>query len=191
MADFSSLPPDLPEPIDDGAANHLEGSTVPRLTVASTAGAEVDLRASSSWTVIYAYPMTGKPGAPLPPGWNEFPGARGCTPQSCSFRDRYTELAALGARVVGLSSSSLEFQREAKQRLALPFELLADPELEVAEALRLPTFTLGGATYYKRLTMLIRDDLIKKVFYPVFPPHLNASDVVAWLRDSTGDVQSS
>lgn len=179
---YSSLPADLPEPQDDGAADHLEGSEMPPLVVASTSGEGVDLAAQTGWTIVYLYPMTGTPGLALPAGWDEFPGARGCTPQSCGFRDHYSHLESLGARIFGLSASDLEHQREAKRRLELPFELLADPEFAAAKALRLPTFTLEGKTYYKRLTLLIEDGVIRKAFYPVFPPNLNAGEVTAWLE---------
>ncbi len=176
------LPNDLPVPTDDGAADHLQGMRLPPVALASTAGETVDLSALSRRTVVYCYPMTGRPGGGLPRGWDEIPGARGCTPQSCSFRDHHVELQALGARVFGLSTQDTEYQSEAAGRLRLPFALLSDAELAFAGALSLPTFEVEGKVLLKRLTLVIEDGRIEKVFYPVFPPDKSAAQVVEWLE---------
>jgi peroxiredoxin len=176
------LPEDLPVPTDDGAADHLPGIQIPSVPLSSTAGETVDLSALSGRTVVYCYPMTGRPGSDLPSGWDEIPGARGCTPQSCSFRDHHAELQALGARVFGLSTQDTEYQREATQRLHLPFALLSDEDLAFADTLRLPTFEVDDMVLLKRLTLIIKDGRIEKVFYPVFPPDRSAEDVVGWLK---------
>jgi peroxiredoxin len=178
------LPEDLPVPTDDGAADHLPGIQIPSVPLSSTAGETVDLSALSDRTVVYCYPMTGRPGSDLPSGWDEIPGARGCTPQSCSFRDHHAELRTLGARVFGLSTQDTDYQREATQRLHLPFALLSDEELAFADTLRLPTFEVEDMVLLKRLTLIIRDGRIEKVFYPVFPPDRSAQDVVGWLEAS-------
>ena len=176
------LPKDLPVPQDDGACSHLTGMRLPRLTLASTAGRSVDLSALKGRTVVYIYPRTGRPDQESPAGWNQIPGARGCTPQSCAFRDHFEELTRAGAaHVYGLSTQDTAYQREAGERPALPFELLSDEKLEFVKALRLPTFEVDGMTLIKRLTLIARDGVIEKVFYPVFPPDRNAGDVVAWL----------
>jgi peroxiredoxin len=176
------LPEDLPVPTDDGAADHLPGIQIPSVPLSSTAGETVDLSALSGRTVVYCYPMTGRPGSDLPSGWDEIPGARGCTPQSCSFRDHHAELRTLGARVFGLSTQDTEYQREATQRLHLPFALLSDEDLAFADTLRLPTFEVDDMVLLKRLTLIIKDGRIEKVFYPVFPPDRSAEDVVGWLE---------
>ena len=177
------LPENLPVPTDDGAANHLPGMRLPPVPLISTAGDSVDLAALPGRTVVYCYPMTGRPGSDLPPGWDEIPGARGCTPQSCSFRDHHAELRALGARVFGMSTQDTDYQREAAVRLHLPFALLSDAELAFAGALDLPTFEVDGMVLLKRLTLIIEDGRIEKVFYPVFPPDKSAEEVVGWLGD--------
>ena len=176
------LPEDLPVPTDDGAADHLEGMSVPSISLASTSGESVDLSSLPGRTVVYGYPMTGRPDRALPAGWDEIPGARGCTPQSCSFRDHHAELKALGARVFGMSTQDTGYQREAAERLHLPFPLLSDEELAFAEALGLPTFEAEGMVLLKRLTLIIDDGWIEKVFYPVFPPDKSAEEVVGWLE---------
>lgn len=176
------LPADLPVPVDDGAAGHLAGAALPAVTLTATDGQAVTLSALSGWWVIYVYPMTGRPGVPLPEGWNQIPGARGCTPESCAFRDHHAELAQLGARVFGLSAQASDYQREARDRLRLPFELLSDSTLQLKRELKLPTFTAGGMALYKRLTLVTFDAAIRKVFYPVFPPDGNAAEVAGWLR---------
>ena len=176
------LPQGIPAPTDDGAADHLPGMRLPSVPLSSTSGGTVDLSALSEATVVYCYPMTGRPDRDLPQGWDEIPGARGCTPQSCSFRDHHAELGEHGARVFGLSTQSTGYQREAVVRLHLPFELLSDEDLAFAGALSLPTFEADGMILIKRLTLVLEDGRIEKVFYPVFPPGKNAEEVLAWLR---------
>lgn len=184
--DFHALPPDLPVPVDDGAADHLAGMRVPALALRSTTGGDTDLAetaAQAGSLVLYVYPRTGTPGEPSPDGWDSIPGARGCTPQSCAFRDHHAELRALGADVLGLSAQPPEEQAAFAAREHLPFALLSDPTLELAAALRLPTFEAGGMRLYKRITLVVQNEAIVKAFYPVFPPDRNAADVVAWLRE--------
>jgi peroxiredoxin len=177
------LPNDLPVPEDDGAADHLPGMRLPSVPLASTSGDIVDLSALPGRTVVYCYPMTGRPDRSLPAGWDEIPGARGCTPQSCSFRDHHAELRSLGASVFGSSTQDTEYQREAATRLHLPFALLSDSDLALAGALGLPTFEVDGMVLLKRLTLVIDEGWIEKVFYPVFPPDRSAEEVVEWLED--------
>ncbi|MBM3358813.1 MAG: peroxiredoxin [Betaproteobacteria bacterium] len=178
------LPPGLPVPQDDGACDHLAGLALPKLALRSTAGRSIDLSALAGRSIVYCYPRTGRPDEESPAGWNEIPGARGCTPQSCAFRDHYRELRALGAsNLFGLSTQDTDYQREAADRLHLPFELLSDRKLELASALKLPTFTMAGMTLIKRLTLIVRDGAIEHVFYPVFPPDRNAPDVIRWLKE--------
>lgn len=177
------LPKDLPVPRDDGACAHLEGMKLPPLALASTAGRSVNLSALKGGTVVYIYPRTGRPDRELPPGWNAIPGARGCTPQSCAFRDHYGELKRAGAvQVFGLSTQDTAYQQEAVERLHLPFELLSDEKLEFARALKLPVFEVEGMKLIKRLTLIARDGAIEKVFYPVFPPDRNAGAVLDWFK---------
>ena len=177
------LPEGLPVPVDDGAAAHLVGMAVPPVRLRSTHGRMVDLASlAAPRTVIYAYPMTGVPGKALPDGWDMIPGARGCTPQSCGFRDHHKELAELGADVFGLSTQTTDYQREMSERLHLPFEVLSDAELELTEALRLPTFEVDGMRLLKRLTLIVSGGRIEHVFYPVFPPNESAATVIAWLK---------
>ncbi len=178
------LPPNLPRPEDDGAANHLAGMEMPRVSLPSTAGRVVNLAAlNAPRTVIYCYPMTGVPGKPLPAGWDEIPGARGCTPQTCGFRDLHAEITKAGVAVFGLSTQTTEYQREMAQRLRVPFEILSDAAFKLCEALRLPTFDAGGMRLLKRLTMIVRAGRIEHVFYPEFPPDGSAARVLRWLRD--------
>jgi peroxiredoxin len=172
------LPKGLPVPEDDGAADHLTGLELPSLALESSQG-PVDIR---DFEVLYVYPRSGRPGVPLLPGWDEIPGARGCTPQSCAFRDHAAELRDLGVRVAGLSAQTLEDQREFAERNRMPFPVIADPELRLGGALGLPTFDVEGLTLYKRLALLAEAARIVKVFYPVFPPDRNAADVVEWLQ---------
>ncbi len=184
MSDYTTLPDDLPVPQDDGAAAHLPGRVLPALTLPATDGSEVGLdRLGVGRTIIYIYPMTGQPGVALPEGWDEIPGARGCTPESCGFRDHYAELRAAGAeRVYGLSSQDTAYQREAVERLQLPFAMLSDPGLRLADALGLPTFTVEGRRLYQRLTLVIDGGVVRHAFYPVFPPDSHAAEVLEWLR---------
>ena len=177
----SELPDDLPVPNDDGGTRHLRGLRLPSVPLRSTSGRLVDLAQLSDRTVLYCYPRTGRPGVEPPAGWVEIPGAVGCTPQSCAFRDHHQELQSLGAAVFGLSTQDNDYQREAVERLHLRFELLSDKRLEFAHALRLPVFEIEGMTLIKRITLILRDGFIEKVFYPVFPPDKNAEEVIAWL----------
>src|ERR1019366_5389155 len=179
------LPDDLPRPVDDGAADHLTGQALPGLRLRST-DARVIVLASLGQprAVLYLYPMTGRPGIALPERWDLIPGARGCTPESCGFRDYHAELQAAGAEVYGLSSQSTDYQKEAAGRLHLPFPLLSDQTLTLADALQLPTFTAGGMRLFTRLTMVIADGLIERVFYPVFPPDQHAGEVLRWLHEN-------
>jgi peroxiredoxin len=180
--DPHTLPPGLPVPDDDGAADHLPRMELPALVLPSTAG-DVDLRAAASGTlVLYLYPRTGRPEEPPPEGWDATPGARGCTPQSCAFRDHRAELAELGAAVVGMSAQTLADQQEFAAREHIPYPVVSDPELRLAEALDLPTFEIAGMRLYRRITLVARAARIAHVLYPVFPPDRNAPDVVAWLR---------
>jgi peroxiredoxin len=161
----------------------LAGQPVPAIALPSTASREVVLaQTGRPRTVVYAYPRTGEPDKPSPEGWDMIPGARGCTPQSCSFRDHHQELLDLGAEVFGLSSQTIAYQQEMAARLHLPFEVLSDAELRFANALRLPTFEVAGMTLIKRLTLILRDGRVEHVFYPVFPPDRSAEDTIAWLR---------
>ncbi|HVZ54502.1 MAG TPA: peroxiredoxin [Pseudolabrys sp.] len=177
------LPPDIPAPEDDGAARHLMGMRLPDIALPATDGTRVSLAQLPGRTVLYVYPRTGVPGVELPPGWNDIPGARGCTPQSCGFRDHFAELTRLGVRYVyGLSTQDTAYQQEAAGRLHLPFAILSDDKLAFATALNLPTFTVAGMTLIKRMALVIDDGVITKVFYPVFPPDKNAEEVVAWLE---------
>lgn len=185
--DYSALPRDLPVPEDDGACDHLPGKRLPDLALPATDGSTAQLDIRGSRTVVYCYPMTGRPGEALPDGWDGIPGARGCTPQSCAFRDHHAELQGLGARVFGLSTQSTSYQREAAERLHLSFPLLSDAELRFARALGLPTFEAGGMVLIRRLTLVVRDGVIEKVFYPVFPPDENAEKVVAWLENNDSE----
>jgi peroxiredoxin len=177
-----TLPEGLPVPEDDGAAAHLAGAEIPSLTLDSTQG-PIDLaELTAERAVLYVYPRTGKPGVDNLPGWDEFPGARGCTPQSCAFRDHASDLAELGARVAGASSQTLADQLEFAERTHMPYPVLADPEFRLRGALGLPTFELAGETFHKRLALVAERGRIVQVFYPVFPPDRNAADVVDWLR---------
>src|SRR5215216_3472075 len=179
------LPDALPVPQDDGAARHLTGRRMPDVALPATDGATVNLAKLAGRTVVYAYPRTGEPGKPMLPGWDAIPGARGCTPQSCAFRDHYAELKQLGVgHLFGLSTQDTGYQREAVERLHLPFAILSDEQLRLARALELPTFETAGMTLLKRLALVIDDGVITKVFYPVFPPDKNAEEVIAWLKST-------
>ena len=181
MSNLYELPQGLPVPRDDGACDHLPGVRLPPVSLPSTAGTAVDLSALPGEAVVYCYPMTGRPDRELPAGWDDIPGARGCTPQSCAYRDHHEKLRALGVRVFGLGAQGTGYQREAKERLRLPFELLSDEDLAFAGALDLPTFEVEGMTLIKRLTLVVDGGRIEKVFYPVFPPQENAAEVAGWL----------
>jgi peroxiredoxin len=177
------LPSDLPVPVDDGGARHLVGTAWPDLALPATDGASVNLSGARGRTVVYAFPRTGRPGEALPTGWDAIPGARGCTPQSCGFRDHFDTLKELGVtQLYGLSAQTRADQREVAERLHLPFALLSDARLEIQQALRLPTFAVDGMTLLKRLTLVLDDGVITKVFYPVFPPDRSAAEVTDWLR---------
>lgn len=173
-------------PEDDGAARHLCGAHLPDLSLPSTAGGHIALARPArrdARTVLYIYPMTGRPDVPLPDDWDLIPGARGCTAEACAFRDQYADLQAAGANVFGLSSQTTTYQQEAVSRLRLPFPLLSDDRLELSDILRLPTFEVQGRRLYKRLTLVLGDGVIKHAFYPVFPPDQHAEQVLAWLHE--------
>lgn len=182
MSFFIDLPNDLPVPVDDGLCLHLRHNPLPKLKLNSTAGKQVDLSALNGWLVIYCYPRTGKPNEPLPDGWDAIPGARGCTPQSCAFRDHYHEIQALGAQVFGLSTQKTDYQSEVATRLHLPFPILSDENFDFTNALQLPTFEVSGMVLNKRLTIIAFNGVIQHVFYPIFPPNQNATDVIDWLK---------
>lgn len=175
----------IPAPVDDGATFHLIGMPIASVSLPSTNAIAVDLSTLVGYVVLYAYPRTGRPGLPNPDGWDFIPGARGCTPQSCSFRDQFAELRSLGVEhIFGLSTQDCAYQHEAAERLRLPFPLLSDEQLRLTSAMRFPTFEVGGMKLLKRFTLLIQSGLIEHVFYPVFPPDRSGSDVVAWLSAS-------
>jgi peroxiredoxin len=183
LHDPSVLPPDLPAPQDDGRAAHLPGRRMPAIALEATDGSRVALASLQGRVVVYIYPRTGRPGVALIEGWDAIPGARGCTPQSCSFRDHFAELKQLGvSHLFGLSTQDSDYQREAVERLHLPFPLLSDAGLALTGALDLPTFTVAGMTLLKRMALVIDDGLIAKVFYPVFPPDKSAEEVIGRLR---------
>jgi peroxiredoxin len=179
--DIHTLPDDLPVPEDDGAADHLLDAAVPPIELQATTGETVRLDQLKGRTVLFCYPRTGRPGDELPPGWNAIPGARGCTPEACGFRDAHAQFAELGARVVALSTQSPDYQREMAERLHLPFPVLSDERLELTRALGLPTFETSGMTLLNRLTLVIEDGRIAQVFYPVFPPDSHAAEVLGAL----------
>lgn len=181
MQSYQTLPADLPVPKDNGECQHLTGMQLPDIALDSTQGALINLSHTTGWLVVYCYPMTGTPGVALPDGWDNIPGARGCTPQSCAFRDHYHEMQTLGAQVYGLSTQTAEEQMEAATRLHLPFALLSDAQLVFANALQLPMFEVVGKNLIKRLTLIALDGKIQQCFYPVFPPDQNAAQVIDWL----------
>jgi len=183
LVNVENLPDDLPIPLDDGGSDHLRGLKLPAITLAATDGSSVDLGALDGLNVLYFYPRTGRPDEPLPEGWDMVPGARGCTPQSCAFRDHFAELQALGVkRVYGVSTQTSAYQAEAAERLHLPFPLLSDEQRRVADALKLPMMEVAGMILNRRLTVIVEAGRIVKVFYPIFPPDRNAGDVIAALR---------
>jgi peroxiredoxin len=177
------LPADLPAPEQDGAAEHLPGRAVPHVALPGTRGGMVDVAAvGCPRAILYFYPRTGRPGVDPPDGWDLIPGARGCTPQACAFRDHHRELLDLGAEVYGISSQGTADQAEGAERLHLPFPLLSDADLRLRHLLDLPTFRVEGEELYRRLTLVVRERAVEHVFYPVFPPDRHAGEVVAWLR---------
>ncbi|WP_353827275.1 peroxiredoxin [Agromyces sp. SYSU T0242] len=187
MTDYQTMPEGLPVPVDDGGADHLHGMELPQLSLPSTDGTIVhlgDLRPGR--TIIYVYPLSGRPGVDLPDGWDSIPGARGCTPEACDFRDHHDDLRSAGAQAVfGLSSQDVEYQAELVDRLRLPFAMLSDERFRLAEHLGLPTFAAPGrARLHSRLTLVVRDGRIEHVFYPIFPPGTHAQQVLAWLRSN-------
>lgn len=177
-----SLPDNLPRPEDDGGAKHLTGLRMPSVALPATTGELVDLSALPGRTIVYAYPMTGAPDVELPTGWNDIPGARGCTPQTLSFQEQKDVFATLGVAVFGLSTQTPEYQKELSDRLKLSFAILSDAEFKLTEALRLPTMTVEGMRLIKRLTLVLNNGIIEHVFYPVFPPNKSAAEVLAWLQ---------
>ena len=185
MSSLTELPPGLPVAEDDGAADHLRGMRMPRVTLRSTGGRDVDVAdLGDRRTVFYFYPRTGRPDRPVPAEWDAIPGARGCTPESCGFRDHFAEISALGAAVYGVSTQDTGYQREAAERLHLPFELLSDSEFALTDALRLPTFDFEGVRLLKRLTLVVRSGQVEHVFYPIFPPDRHAEEVLTWLSQA-------
>jgi len=188
---LNQLPPNLPRPKDDGGARHLKGMALPDLELPSTADRLVNLsKIQAPRLVVYAYPMTGQPGKALPAGWDDIPGARGCTPETCGFRDHHKDLARLHADVFGISTQTTEYQQEMVKRLEVPFEVLSDERLAFTRAMRLPTFTVEGMTLMKRLTLIVRHNRVEHVFYPVFPPDKHAEEVVGWLKKHPVGVRS-
>jgi peroxiredoxin len=187
---FGQLPENLPAPADDGGCRHLPGMHVPSLWLQSTAGRSVNLAEMKAPTLVaYCYPMTGTPGEPLPPGWDTIPGARGCTPETCNFRDHYQEMSRLGAEVLGVSTQTTKDQRAMVDRLHVPFEVLSDSDLALTRALNLPTFEIHEKVFIKRLTLILRRGRVAHVFYPVFPPNAHADEVLSWLSRNTGATQ--
>lgn len=182
MTNLNQLPTDLPVPQDDGACNHLVGMPLPNVALLATDGSMVNLSQLAGRLVIYCYPMTGQPNVPLPEGWDQIPGARGCTPQSCAFRDHYQELQALNANVFGLSVQSTEYQREMATRLHLPFQVLSDEQYQFQKALNLPTFVAAGMTLLKRVTLISHQGRIEAVHYPIFPSDSDPAWVLNYLR---------
>ena len=180
--DIHTIPGDLPVPEDDGAADHLVNAVLPPLALTATIGETVRVDQLEGSTILFAYPRTGRPDEELPPGWNAIPGARGCTPEACGFRDAHQQFAELGVRVLALSTQPSGYQREMANRLDLPFPVLSDEQLDFTGELGLPTFETSGWTLLKRLTLVIEDGRVRHVFYPVFPPDAHAGEVLDWLR---------
>ncbi len=179
---FTRLPENLPVPEDDGAGDHLCGQRFPDLALLSTSGDSINLRQRPGLVVLYAYPLTGRPGVALPPGWDQIPGARGCTPESCSFRDLHGEMRRFGADVFGLSTQSTDYQLEVRERLHLPFDLLSDEAFAFTEALALPTFTVASTRLLRRVTLISLGGVIERVFYPIFPPDEHPAEVLAYFK---------
>lgn len=181
------LPANLPVPADDGAADHLLGSQVPDIALTATNGARISLsEIRGPRVIVYAYPRTGRPGeVALVDDWDSIPGARGCTPETCGFRDHHAELRALGAEVFGLSTQDTGYQQELVERLHLPFPILSDADLALTRAWRLPTFEVAGQTLLRRITLILRDGQVQHLWYPVFPPDTHAQQVLGWLSANT------
>ena len=186
MTDINKLPENLPVPEDDGGSSHLIGTKIATIELCSTNGLIVDLGSIKGKVVIYCYPMTGRPDVPLPDGWDEIPGARGCTPQSCSYRDHYKEFQELGVEVYGLSTQTTDYQKEMVDRLSLPFNVLSDSQMELTQAINLPTFVVTGMVLLNRLTMVVDDSMIKSVHYPVFPSDSDPD----WVLDYLGKMST-
>ena len=184
MNSYQDLPQNLRVPQDDGACDHLAGAMLPNIMLPATNNKSVNLAKLSGTTVVYCYPMTGQPGVPLPEGWDEIPGARGCTPQSCSFRDHFSELSALGASVFGMSTQDTNYQKEMAERLHLPFPVISDANFEFCDALNIPTFNVDGKRLMKRVTIIFRDEVIKAVHYPVFPSNSDPEWVISYLSSA-------
>jgi peroxiredoxin len=185
MTDFLTLPDNLPVPEDDGSADHLPGMSMPALSLRTSDGHTIDLASPTPGrTIIYLYPLTGRPGVDLPEGWDAIPGARGCSTEACDFRDHFADLRAAGAsHVWGMSSQDPEYQSEVVERLHLPFAMISDPQFALADALNLPTFSAPGHDrLYSRLTLVVREGRIEHAFYPVFPPNTHAQQVLGWLH---------
>jgi peroxiredoxin len=182
MNNLNQLPTDLPAPQDDGASNHLKGMKLPPVSLNATNGAVIHLGEIKGRLVIYCYPMTGQPNVALPDGWDQIPGARGCTPQSCSYRDHYQALKALGAEVIGLSVQSTDYQKEMVDRLHLPFLVVSDADYQFQKALNMPTFVAAGMTLLKRVTLIANHGVIEAVHYPIFPSDSDPAWVIDYLR---------
>ena len=181
---LNQLPDNLPVPLDDGAADHLWGLTLPKISLQSTQGKLIPIGDIAGRVVLYCYPMTGQPGVPLPDGWDEIPGARGCTPQTCAFRDHFQDLQSLGAEVIGMSVQSTEYQREMVERLHLPFPVVSDIDYQFQKALNLPTFVRAGMTLLKRVTLIANSGVIEAVHYPIFPSNSDAEWVINYLKNN-------
>jgi len=180
---LSSLPPNLPIPEDDGSCSHLLDKTIPDVSLPNQDGIYLKLRRDVSFRIVlYCYPMTGNPLKSLPPNWNDIPGARGCTPQTCSFRDHYDELVKCNAIPIGLSTQLVSELKEMVTRLFIPFDVVSDSELKFSKTMDLPTFKIKDSVFIKRLTLIIEKSIIKKVFYPIFPPDLHIHEVIDWLQ---------
>lgn len=183
MRDINDLPDNLPVPLDDGGCRHLAGTRLPSIALPATSGPDIDFSTLPGRVVVFAYPRTGQPGQPsLVPDWDLIPGARGCTPQTCGFRDLAEDFRREGCAVFALSTQDTVYQRELAQRLHLPFPVLSDSQLKLTRALNLPLMTVAGEPLLKRLAWVANNGFIEHVFYPVFPPDKNASEVLAWLR---------
>ncbi len=182
MKNYNQLPPDLPVPVDDGSANHLVGMKLPNISLKSTRGDSINVGKIKGKLVIYCYPMTGQPNVPLPEGWDQIPGARGCTPQSCSFRDHYQDIQALGAEVIGLSVQTTDYQKEMADRLHLPFPVVSDSNHEFSKAMNMPTFVAAGMNLLRRVTLIAEDGVIKAIHYPIFPSDSDPTWVIDYLK---------